>query len=128
MVFYENASSSVLVNGHSTKRFIIERGCRQGDPLSAYLFLLVSEILGIIVRHSNRIGGLHMNGKTLKLLQYADDTILTLNGSRQDLQCALTILDEYANMSNLKINITKTQVIWIGKTDLIKQRFYMNTN
>ena len=37
-----------------------------------------------------------MNGKTLKLLEYADDTLLTLNGSKEDLQCALEILSEFA--------------------------------
>ena len=85
----------MLVNGHCTNRFNIGRGCRQGDPLSPYLFLLVSEILGILTRHSDSLVGMHMNGKTLKVLQYADDTLLTLNGSASDLKCALTIFDDF---------------------------------
>ena len=90
-LFYENASTCVLVNGHCTDRFLIEQGCRQGDTLSPFLYVLVSEILGILLRYSNSLVGLNMNGRTLKLLQYADDTILTLNGTKQDLQCALEI-------------------------------------
>ena len=45
---------------------------------------------------------------------------MTLNGSKEDLQCALEILSKYAKMSNLKMNVSKTQVIWIGKNRTLK--------
>ena len=37
--FYENISSCVLNRGFSTAPFPVQRGVRQGDPLSAYCLL-----------------------------------------------------------------------------------------
>ena len=43
--FYRNLSSCVLNNGFTTDIFFVKRGVRQGDPLSASLFILALETL-----------------------------------------------------------------------------------
>ena len=43
--FFNNPESCVMNNGNSTGYFPLERGTRQGDPPSAYLFITVLEIL-----------------------------------------------------------------------------------
>ena len=60
-------------NGHSTGYFPLQRGTRQGDPLSAYLFILCVEILFIQVRENNEIKGIIIDNYGLKLSAYADD-------------------------------------------------------
>ena len=37
----KNQESCIIYNGKTTKYFKLERGARQGDPISAYLFILV---------------------------------------------------------------------------------------
>jgi len=46
---YSNISSCILNNGFSTQMFDACRGVRQGDPLSAYLFIISLELLLITV-------------------------------------------------------------------------------
>ena len=112
--FYSDISSCVLVNGSVTDWFKIGRGCRQGDPLSPYLFLLCAEILAILVREEESIRGITIKDKMYTLSQYADDTTFLLDGSKQSLVNTLNLLTYFSKISGLKINMEKTKVIWIG--------------
>ena len=94
--------------------FYLKRGCRQGDPISPYIFILCAEILGKMIRNNKDIKGIQINNKEFKLSQYADDTQLLLDGSEISLQEALRTLKQYYIMSGLKINVDKTRALWIG--------------
>ena len=61
-------------NGTSTGYFSVERGTRQGDPLSPYLFILTLEILFIKVRNDSSIKGFWIKQIEINLSAYADDT------------------------------------------------------
>ncbi|GKA49601.1 RNA-directed DNA polymerase, eukaryota, reverse transcriptase zinc-binding domain protein [Tanacetum coccineum] len=63
-VLLSSASISVLVNGSPSREFKIERGLRQGDPLSPFLFLIVVEALQISIHEACNKGafkGLKIN-------------------------------------------------------------------
>ena len=94
--------------------FSIGRGCRQGDPLSPYLFTLSVEIIAIMIRNNKKIKGLRIDGLEIKLGQYADGTQIFLDGSEEALDSTLTVLEEFRSLSGLKINMEKTKAVWIG--------------
>ena len=56
--FYKDMKSSVTVNGQLSQRFDIQRGCRLGDPISPYLFILCVEIFAIMIRQNKHIRGI----------------------------------------------------------------------
>ena len=51
-----SASLSVLWNGEKLDAFVPQRGLRQGDPLSPYLFVLCMEVLGQRIRRESERG------------------------------------------------------------------------
>ena len=61
--FYKDTTSSVLVNGHASPFFKVNRGCRQGDPLSPCIFLLCVEILGLMIRNNKSIKGIRIGNR-----------------------------------------------------------------
>ncbi|XP_058754722.1 uncharacterized protein LOC131627879 [Vicia villosa] len=71
---------SVLVNGSPTKEFKVEKGLRQGDPISPFLFVIVVEGLKGLVNKAVENGdfaGFTFNRRCSKdVLQFADDTLL----------------------------------------------------
>ena len=112
-VLYTNIKSSVINNGYTTKYFNLERGVRQGDPLSPYLFILAIEVLSILIRNHSEIKGIELNGKTLKLMQYADDTTCFIS-NKESLSCLKSLLQKFGLLSGLVVNERKTRIIGLG--------------
>ena len=71
-----------------------------------------------------------INNKEFILTQYADDTSVILDGSEESLNDTLRELENYAKYSDLKVNFSKTHVVWIGSkkysTDSIKTKRRIN--
>ena len=110
---YKNIQSCVINNGLTTDYFALERGARQGDPLSPYLFVVVVETLAIAIRQNTAIKGISIGKEETKLLQYADDTTAILS-DRDSANALFNLLDVFRKLSGLKINTSKTEGMWVG--------------
>ena len=113
-IFQNGSESCIIQNGFMSESFSLKRGCRRGDPISPYLFVLTAEILGHMIRNNQHIQGIKIDNIVFKLSQYADDTQIFLDGSERSLRETLNVLNQFYSMSGLKINVEKTRAIWIG--------------
>ena len=112
----------VLQSGFLSKRIPIRQGCRQGDPISSYLFLIAAEVMALMIKFNKDIIGITIENHEFKLTQFADDTTLFLDGSSTSLQAALNTLEIFCNFSGLKMNKEKTKMIWIGQKKFSKEK------
>ena len=111
-----SATASVLVNGSPTDEFLIERGLRQGDPLSLFLFLLAAEgfnilmnqVVGAQLFHGYGIGC----GDEVRLthLQFADDTIIIGDKSWLNVRTMRAVLLLFEEVLGLKVNFNKSML------------------
>ena len=112
----KNANVRVLVNGFRTKQVPINKGVRQGEPLSLYLFLLAVEPLVATINNDTRIEGLGKGRKrNVKCPSYADDLTLTLVGS-PSVCLAFEIIQRFFQATELKLNMEKTQGMMVGSS------------
>lgn len=81
-ILYKGAVTRIKCNGFLTKCFRITRSIRQGCPLSALLYSLVAEPLGLAIKQGKRIKGIEIEEiiKDNKSFQYADDTTIIVRG------------------------------------------------
>ena len=92
----------------------MERGVRQGCPLSGILFTIGIEILGNAIRCSNEIKGIEIDKRNaLKHTQCADDSTVFFKDV-QSLKNLFNLLDQFANCSGLRINQTKSELLLLG--------------
>ena len=59
-IILKNQESLVINGGTITKYFKLNRAARQGDPISAYLFMLAPEILFLLIKENPHIKGLNI--------------------------------------------------------------------
>ena len=110
---FKNSQSCVMNNGTSTGYFGLERGTRQGDSLSPYLFILTLETLFIKVRNDSSIKGFRIKQFEINLSAYADDTTFFVKDA-QSLRRILNLMKKFREFSSSTINVEKCEASWIG--------------
>ena len=117
-----SASISILINGAPTKPFRMQRGLRQGDPLSPFLFLLVAEALNRMFMRAvdlQQLRGLKIgiNEILISHLQFADDTLLFSEADQQQLIFIKKLLSSFQALTGLAVNYSKSALVVIGKDE-----------
>ena len=101
-------------NGNRSQFFQVERGFKQGDPISSQLFILMAEVIANKIRQNANITGITVDGIRKVLGQFADDMWTVSRYNHQSYENTLRLFKEFEHFSGLLINYNKTEILRIG--------------
>lgn len=113
-VLYTEPLAAVLTNGLRSTNFVVQRGSRQGCPLSPLLFAVAIEPLAEAIRRDPLMAGLDMGEKSHKISLYADDVLLFMLNPSISVPRLIQIIDRYAAFSGYKVNFSKSEAMPLG--------------
>ena len=108
-------TSCVRNGGYISDFFDMERGVRQGCPISPLLFILTLELLARDIRKNEKIKGLKLPGfeRSIKIKMYADDATFFLK-DLIDYREVLSRIKLFSYFSGLNLNKNKSNAMLIG--------------
>ncbi|MCH93169.1 RNA-directed DNA polymerase (Reverse transcriptase), partial [Trifolium medium] len=126
MLCVSSVNYSVLVNFEKVGPVYPGRGLRQGDPLSPYLFILVTEGLTTLLKKSVSRGDLHgvkicRGAPMVSHLLFADDCFLFCRANVNETNHLMQILKTYEEASGQEINLTKSEVFFSRNLSIAAQ-------
>jgi exonuclease III len=113
-------SFSILINGIPTKPFCPQRGLRQGDPLSPYLFILCADVFSALISkaQSNKlIHGIKIVPRAPEIthLLFADDSLLFCRANEAEANQIKSIINTYQLASGQLVNYNKSEILFSKK-------------
>ncbi|XP_058746991.1 uncharacterized protein LOC131619978 [Vicia villosa] len=118
----KSARVSILVNDSPTNEFRMERGLRQGDPLSPFLFLIAAEGFSMLMKKAVECGEfiwykIEKGTDRFTHLQYVDDTLIIGDKRWSNIRIIKANLLMFEVMSRLKVNFNKSKIVGINIHD-----------
>ncbi len=118
-IIFNQPVAFLKINGFLSEAVQIERGIRQGCPISALIFIICTEFLAISVKDDDSISGIRLDDgihdiyKEIKITQYADDTCIYLQNETY-IEPLFRIIKKFSSCSGLNLNLDKTEGLLIG--------------
>jgi hypothetical protein len=109
-IIYANPIFRVKNNGWTSKTCKMNRGIRQGCPLSALLFIFAAEVLACKIRSDKDINGFKIREmkKEINIIQHADDCTIPIK-DKESLRKVLHTIDNFCKLSGLTLYQDKTE-------------------
>lgn len=107
-------SYQILINGQPSRSFTLERGLRQGDPLSPCIFILWDNVLSALLHKEGkekRIHGIQVARRAPKLthLLFTDDSLHFAIANLKEADNILSVLKAYETTSGRLVSLDKSE-------------------
>jgi hypothetical protein len=108
-------SYQVLINGQPSDKLTPERGLRQGDPLSPYIFILCANVLSGLMHEESKKNNLHgiqvaRGSPVITHLFFADDSLIFARANTKEAETISNILTNYQLASGQLVSLDKSEV------------------
>ena len=104
-----------------------QRGIRQGDPISPYLYILCAEGLTGIIRRYEENGWIHgckvaRGAPSISHLLFADDCYFLFKATQEEANNMRGILSKYEMLSGQMVNFSKSDIVFSPNTDVTERK------
>lgn len=117
---------SIVINGKPTVPFEAKKRLRQWDPISPFLFVLVMQYFGRILKILETTNGFKYHPKCAKLrliqLGFADDLLLFCRGDITSITYLYDCFQKNSTTSRLIENISKISIYFVGVKEVVQQQ------
>lgn len=108
---YSKQSAEIKINNELTESFLVQKGTRQGCPLSPLLFILVLEILFKNIQKDEDIKGIKIKNHQFKYRAFADDIVFFLHDPEKNILKLLGKIEEFGQHAGFYINKNKSKIL-----------------
>ena len=103
----------------------MNRGIRQGCPMSALLFIIAVEIMATDIRENKKIHGINFGKYEHKICQYADDATIFIK-DLESVSEVVNCIQRFSKHAGPELNLKKTKGIWLGPLKNLGLRLHCN--
>ena len=104
---YSNLRARIVTDQRG-RNFNVEKGIKQGDPLSSLIF--ISALEGVFRELEWKNKGLIINGEKISNLRFADDVVL-ISTDVEELNTMVSELNEKGKEAELEMNVKKCKIM-----------------
>lgn len=106
---------SILINEKASSVVTPQRGLRQWDPLSPYIFIMCAEVFSSMLERAEEIQlieGIKIARKAPPITHifFADDSIIFSRADMKTMDAVMMIIKAYGGASGQQVNLAKTEL------------------